>query len=91
MGGQNLIEAAACACPVVMGPSVFNFSEAAALAVQAGAAFAVNAMPLAVDAACALVESSDNLAKARLSAVQFANAHQGAAEKTAAAVVQLLS
>ena len=91
LGGQNLIEAAACACPVVMGPSVFNFSEAAALAVQAGAAFAVNAMPLAVDAACALVESSDNLAKARLSAVQFANAHQGAAEKTAAAVVQLLS
>ena len=91
LGGQNLIEAAACACPVVMGPSVFNFSEAAALAVQTGAAFAVNAMPLAVDAACALVESSDNLAKTRLSAVQFANAHQGAAEKTAAAVVQLLS
>ena len=90
LGGQNLIEAAACACPVILGPSVFNFSEAAALAVQAGAAFAVNAMPQAVDAACALVESSDTLAKARTAALQFANAHQGAAEKTAAAVVQLL-
>ena len=91
LGGQNLIEAAACACPVVMGPSVFNFSEAAALAVQAGAAFAVNAMPQAVDAAYALVESADNLSVARTAALQFANAHQGAAEKTAAAVVQLLS
>ena len=90
LGGQNLIEAAACACPVVMGPSVFNFSEAAALAVQAGAAFAVNAMPQAVDAAYALVESADNLSVARTAALQFANAHQGAAEKTAAAVVQLL-
>ena len=91
LGGQNLIEAAACACPVVMGPSVFNFSEAAALAVQAGAAFTVNAMPQAVDAACALVENIDSLGVARTAALQFANAHQGAAEKTAAAVVQLLS
>ncbi len=90
LGGQNLIEAAACACPVVMGPSVFNFSEAAALAVQAGAAFAVNAMPQAVDAACALVERVESLDVARTAALQFANAHQGAAEKTAAAVVQLL-
>jgi 3-deoxy-D-manno-octulosonic-acid transferase len=90
LGGQNLIEAAACACPVVMGPSVFNFSEAAALAVQAGAAFAVSSMPQAVDAACALVENAAYLDVARTAALQFANAHQGAAEKTAAAVVQLL-
>ena len=90
LGGQNLIEAAACACPVVMGPSVFNFSEAAALAIESGAAFAVDSMPQAVDAACTLVESSDTIAKARTAALQFANAHQGAAEKTAAAVVQLL-
>jgi 3-deoxy-D-manno-octulosonic-acid transferase len=90
LGGQNLIEAAACACPVVMGPSIFNFSEAAALAVQAGAAFAVNSMPQAVDAACALVETAGDLDVARTAALQFANAHQGAADKTAAAVVQLL-
>ncbi|RYF42725.1 MAG: 3-deoxy-D-manno-octulosonic acid transferase, partial [Comamonadaceae bacterium] len=32
LGGQNLIEAAACGCPVVMGPHTFNFSEAAQLA-----------------------------------------------------------
>ena len=29
LGGQNLIEAAACGCPVVMGPHTFNFEQAA--------------------------------------------------------------
>jgi 3-deoxy-D-manno-octulosonic-acid transferase len=91
LGGQNLIEAAACGCPVVMGPSVFNFSEAAALAIESGAAFAVDSMPQAVNAACVLLASSDNLSKTRSAALQFANSHQGAAAKTAAAVVQLLS
>ena len=91
LGGQNLIEAAACACPVVMGPSVFNFSEAASLAIESGAAFAVDSMPQAVDVACTLVENTDSLGLARTAALQFANSHQGAAEKTAAAVVQLLS
>ena len=91
LGGQNLIEAAACACPVVIGPSVFNFSEAASLAIESGAAFAVDSMPQAVDVACTLVENTDSLGLARTAALQFANSHQGAAEKTAAAVVQLLS
>ncbi len=27
LGGQNLIEAAACGCPVVMGPHTFNFER----------------------------------------------------------------
>ena len=91
LGGQNLIEAAACSCPVVMGPSVFNFSEAAALAIQTGAAFSENAMPQAVNAAVALSRNINAQRKASASALQFAAAHQGAAEKTAAAVVKLLS
>ena len=90
LGGQNLIEAAACGCPVVMGPSVFNFSEAAELAIQAGAAFAVNSMPLAVDLACKLVENEEAIDAARAAGVQFATSHQGVAEKTATAVVHLL-
>ena len=36
LGGQNLIEAAACGCPVIMGPHTFNFAEAAQLAQEAG-------------------------------------------------------
>ncbi len=38
LGGQNLIEAAACGCPMVMGPHTFNFELAAELAIEAGAA-----------------------------------------------------
>ncbi|MEO6319073.1 MAG: 3-deoxy-D-manno-octulosonic acid transferase, partial [Polaromonas sp.] len=41
LGGQNLIEAAACGCPVVMGPHTFNFAEAADLAEAEGAALRV--------------------------------------------------
>ncbi len=41
LGGQNLIEAAACECPLVMGPHTFNFAEAAAAAVDVGAAVRV--------------------------------------------------
>ena len=37
LGGQNLIEAAACACPVLMGPNTFNFSQAAEQAQASGA------------------------------------------------------
>ena len=44
LGGQNLIEAAACGCPVVMGPHTFNFAEAAELALDAGAAVRVQSM-----------------------------------------------
>lgn len=91
LGGQNLIEAAACGCPVVMGPSVFNFAEAAALAVQTGAAFAVKTMPQALEVAVELCLDTDAERKASSAALQFAASHQGAAEKTATAVEKLLS
>jgi 3-deoxy-D-manno-octulosonic-acid transferase len=41
LGGQNLIEACAVGVPVVIGPHVFNFSQATADAVAAGAAVKV--------------------------------------------------
>jgi 3-deoxy-D-manno-octulosonic-acid transferase len=44
LGGQNLIEAAACGCPIVMGPHTFNFAEAAVQAEQHGAAIRVPSM-----------------------------------------------
>jgi 3-deoxy-D-manno-octulosonic-acid transferase len=90
LGGQNLIEAAACGCPVVMGPSTFNFAEAAQLAVQAGAAVQVTALPEAVQAVETLLEQEGALANARTAALAFAAAHQGAADKTAAAIQTLL-
>ena len=90
LGGQNLIEAAACSCPVVMGPSTFNFAEAAQLAVQAGAAIQVDSLPQAAEAAAALLETEGALGEARAASVAFAVAHQGAADKTAAAIQALL-
>lgn len=41
LGGQNLIEALAVGAPVIVGPHMFNFSEATELALKAGAAVQV--------------------------------------------------
>ncbi|MEJ7137312.1 3-deoxy-D-manno-octulosonic acid transferase [Amphibiibacter pelophylacis] len=38
LGGQNLIESLACHCPIVLGPSTFNFAQAANWALQHGLA-----------------------------------------------------
>ncbi len=89
LGGQNLIEAAACACPLVMGPHTFNFAEAAALALAAGAALQVSSLQQAVDEAVKL--ATDPLRRARLAAAAagFSTEHRGALEKTANAVLAL--
>lgn len=90
LGGQNLIEAAACACPVVMGPHTFNFAEAAELAVLAGAAQRVPDLAQAVAVAQTLV--SDPAAHSAMvrAAAEFASAHRGAVDKTSSAVLALL-
>jgi 3-deoxy-D-manno-octulosonic-acid transferase len=91
LGGQNLIEAAACGCPVVMGPHTFNFAEAAQLAEEAGAALRVKDMDEGIRTAVALASDSDKHAWAEEAARGFASAHQGAALKTAQALLALVS
>ena len=91
LGGQNLIEAAACGCPVVMGPHTFNFAEAAQLASSAGAALRVESMEEAVRTAVALAGHRVRHAAAVEAALAFSAAHQGAAEKTARAILALLA
>lgn len=90
LGGQNLIEAAACGCPVVLGPHTFNFAEAAELACAAGAAKRVPDLEEGMKRACALALDAPRLAQARETAAAFARAHRGAAGATARAVAQLL-
>jgi 3-deoxy-D-manno-octulosonic-acid transferase len=90
LGGQNLIEAAACGCPVVMGPHTFNFSEAAELAQQAGAARRVADMEEGVRVALELARDPAARSEAAQAGARFAAAHRGAAARTAQAVLALL-
>ncbi len=90
LGGHNLIEAAACECPIVMGPHTFNFAVAAALASTSGAAFAVADMAHAVAHAATLATAPSELQKARAAARDLGLAHRGAARRTAEAIRLLL-
>ncbi len=89
LGGQNLIEAAACGCPLVMGPHTFNFAEAAELSLEAQASLRVDDIDAGVQGAVALA-----LDPARGEWVQraldFAARHRGAAARMAEEIVALL-
>lgn len=89
LGGQNLIEAAACGCPVVMGPHTFNFTEAAELAEAAGAAIRVKDFDEGMAAAGGLLSDEARLAQASGNAVAFAAEHRGAAGRMAKAIERL--
>ena len=90
LGGQNLIEAATCACPLVMGPHTFNFAEAAELAQAAGAALRVESLAQAVEVAQTLANDAQARCAMVSAATAFSTAHRGAVEKTVAAVQALL-
>lgn len=90
LGGQNLIEAAACGCPVVLGPHTFNFADAAERACAAGAAQRVADMEQGLAAATDLARDPVRLAAAQETTTAFAHAHRGTARATALAVLRLL-
>lgn len=86
LGGQNLIEATACGCPVVMGPHTYNFAQAAQLAEQAHAAVRVANMGEAVQVAVRMVGSEPVHQMHVQACAAFTQAHQGAAARTAQAL-----
>ena len=91
LGGQNLIEAAACACPLVLGPHTHNFADAAEQALAAGAAVRVADMAAGVRAALAWLASPDQRAQTAAAGKAFAQAHTGAASQMAGAVARWVS
>ena len=90
-GGQNLIEAAACGCPLFMGPHTFNFAEAAELALESGAAFRCEDLSQAVNAALVLLTDRTAHVECSNAATAFAASHQGAAEQSAQALAVYLT
>lgn len=90
LGGQNLIEAAACGCPIVMGPHTYNFAEAATLSLAAGASLRVVDMGEGVARAVELAGHAgrDHYAER---AVAFASQHRGAARRMADRITPLLA
>jgi 3-deoxy-D-manno-octulosonic-acid transferase len=89
LGGQNLIEAAACACPLLMGPHTFNFAQAAELALAAGAAERCADLDTAAGRAVALLhdDGAGALPDMARRATAFAAAHRGAAARMAEALL----
>ncbi|MES2228620.1 MAG: 3-deoxy-D-manno-octulosonic acid transferase [Pseudomonadota bacterium] len=90
LGGHNLIEAAACGCPLVMGPSTFNFGEAAQLSLAAGASLRVADMGQGVALVGELLAEPQRLAALSANARRFASQHRGAAQRMAQRIVALL-
>ncbi len=90
LGGQNLIEAAACGCPVVMGPHTFNFAEVSDLAEEAGAARRVAGMEEAVRCARAMLARPSVQQAAAHASLTFAARHRGAAANTVQALAHFI-
>jgi 3-deoxy-D-manno-octulosonic-acid transferase len=90
LGGQNLIEALAAGAPVVTGPSMFNFSEATRLAVEAGAAIQASDAASAVREVTGLLQSPEKRTAMAEAGKRLCEAHRGATQRHLAACKELL-
>lgn len=91
-GGQNLIEAAACGAPLIIGPHTYNFKAAAELAEATGTAHRlhdVTAERLAETVGTLLTDAA-YLAQARSATELFVGSATGATERTCTLIRQVL-
>jgi 3-deoxy-D-manno-octulosonic-acid transferase len=86
-GGQNLIEACAAGCPVLLGEHTYNFQQAAIDAILIGAAKRTQGEPIALmEALKELLVNDVELAKMSSAAKTYSLKHQGATKKILAAL-----
>ena len=85
-GAQNLIEAAACGKPVLIGPHTFNFAEASARALEAGVAETVADAQAFWQLVASLLPDTETLSARGTAGLQFCQQHRGATERILALV-----
>ena len=83
-GSQNLIEAAACGTPILIGPSTRNFAEAAREALAAGAALSIRDAGELVRQVDALLADGERRRQMSTAGRAFAARHRGATARTLA-------
>jgi 3-deoxy-D-manno-octulosonic-acid transferase len=90
LGGQNLIEAIAAGCPVVMGPHTFNFLEACNTAQLAGAALRAADMSSGIGLGLEILNQPPQRLKLQEHGRQWLAASQGAAARQAKTISLLI-
>ncbi|MPW17445.1 3-deoxy-D-manno-octulosonic acid transferase [Paraburkholderia sp. CNPSo 3157] len=90
LGGQNLIEACGVGVPVLIGPHVFNFTQATADAVAAGACVQVDDPAGLARVLRELFEDKPRRAAMGAAASAFAARHRGATARTVNVLTTLL-
>ncbi|MEO8938534.1 MAG: 3-deoxy-D-manno-octulosonic acid transferase [Burkholderiaceae bacterium] len=91
LGGQNLIEAAAAGCPILIGRNTFNFAAASDEAVKVGAAWRVTDYDALAAAAWTLAFDDGRRRRMADAGIAFAAAHRGATVKTIAIIEEFLA
>ena len=91
LGGQNLIEACAAGTPAIFGPSMFNFAEASALALESGAALQARDAEDAVRLANALLAEATRRQAMAQAGLSLCAAHRGATQKHVAVAKAVLA
>ena len=93
-GGQNLIEACAAGCPVLLGEHTYNFQQASLDAIAAGAAkriegdLLLSESSVLAEALKTLLLNTDELGKMSEAAKTYSIVHQGATKRILAALDQ---